>query len=308
MIFDRRGEAAPGFHALGIAHTPAYLIDAPRPVLVDSGMAHLAGAYIADAREALKGRSPEILFHTHMHFDHCGSSAAMREAFPGIRLAASEAGAKIIARPGALKVIRELSDQARASLGRPGDGGVFSPFEVDTIVHDGDRFDLGDGQSLLAIATPGHTRDFMSYYVPERKILVASEAVGCAHESDKIMVEFVADYDSYLASLEKLMALEVEVLCQGHVFIYTGEDVRRFLEASLAATLRYRARAEELMVEEEGDVSAVAARIKSEDWDPLPWPKQPEAAYILNTEGRVRSIANLIRRSQTGPETTGVSR
>lgn len=33
-------------------------------------------------------------------------------------------------------------------------------------------------------------------------------------------------------------------------------------------------------------------RVKEIEWDPRPYPKQPEEAYLLNTRARVRLIAS----------------
>lgn len=293
MIITDKGEAAPDFHLLGTAHTPCHLIDAERPVLIDGGMAHFANRYIADARAVLGGRPPHFLLHTHMHFDHCGSSAALLEAFPGLLAGASPEGAEIIAKPRARELIRTLNDRAKEAFPEfaSEDGPVFAPFEIDLVLRHGDEIDLGGGESLKVYSTPGHTRDFLTYHLPERGLLIASEAAGCAHSPGNLIVEFISDYDAYLASLELLLTLDAKYLCQGHLFVYTDEEVENFLRESIAATRRYKARAEEMLSEESGDIAAVVRRVKAEDWDPLSWPKQPEGAYLLNTEGRIRHLA-----------------
>lgn len=293
MIFTGTGEAAPGFFVLGAAQVPVYLIDCGIPVLFDGGMAHLANEYIADVKRILAGRQPAMLLHTHMHFDHCGATAALKGAFPGMRIGASILGAEILAKPKARELIRELNDDARRTFGVRAEGEVpsFAPFEIDLTPKDGDEIDLGGGETLLAIATPGHTRDFLSYYIPSRKILVASEAAGCAHHSGRIMVEFASDYGSYLESIDKLLQLDAQLLAQGHYCVYTGADVRKFLEGSRALTLAYRKRADELLDELHGDIDAVVASFKAEEWEQLPMPRQPGPAYLLNTYGRVRNIA-----------------
>ncbi|MBW2342816.1 MAG: hypothetical protein JRF53_02160 [Deltaproteobacteria bacterium] len=43
-----------------------------------------------------------------------------------------------------------------------------------------------------------YTWDFMSYRVPEKRILAASEAMGCDDGSGCIFTEFPVDYDTYL--------------------------------------------------------------------------------------------------------------
>jgi glyoxylase-like metal-dependent hydrolase (beta-lactamase superfamily II) len=258
-------------------------------------MTYLADLYVEDARRVLGDREPELLFLTHAHFDHCGSAHALLQAFPGLRVAASAYAAEILSRPRALDRIRALNEDARGLAplvgARRSSPAPFHPFPVDRIMNDGDEVDLGGGLSVQVIATPGHTRDFLSYYIPQRRILVASEAVGCEDVSGQIMVEFVADYDAYLASLRRLAELEIDVLCPGHVHVFVGADARGYIERSLHATERYREWVEALLADEGGDVGRVVARVKASEWDPAPQPKQPEQAYLLNTEARVRVLA-----------------
>jgi len=295
VIFREAGEVVPGFHTLGSWHTPSYLLDAPRPALFDGGMSYLADLYVEDARRVLGDREPEWLFLTHAHFDHCGAAHALGQAFPGVRVAASAYAADILGRPRALERIRALNEDARGLAplvgARRTSPAPFHPFTVDRLLADGDELDLGNGLTVQVIATPGHTRDFLSYYIPERRILVASEAVGCEDVSGQIMVEFVADYDAYLASIRRLAELDIEVLCPGHLFVFVGDDARRYIERSLRATERYREWVEALLADEGGDIARVVARVKESEWDPAPQPKQPEQAYLLNTEARVRVLA-----------------
>lgn len=293
MIFRDIGEVVPGFYALGSSHTPVYLLEGERPVFFDSGMSYFGPRYVEHARRVLGDRPPRLLAHTHVHFDHCGAAATLRDAFPGLGIAASPEGAEILKRPRAIEVIQSLCEEARLVLGEGIEASEetrFRPFVVDTILREGDEIQAGSGLTVQVLATPGHTRDFLSYYVPERKILIASEAVGCAHFSGKVSVEFVSGYDAYLASLMRLSELEVDVLCQGHVMVYTGDDCREFLNRSLAETERYRAWVEELLTQTGGDIAATVERVKELQWVPLGYPKQPQPAYLLNTEARVRHL------------------
>ena len=299
MIYRAAGEVVSGFHALGSGQTPSYLLDGARPVLFDGGLSFLSELYVEHARRVLGAREPAFLLLTHAHFDHCGGAGVLRAAFPKLRIAASSEAARILRRPRALELIRILNDDSRKlapeiGVTRPSEV-PFRPFEVDEILEDGDEIDLGSGVSVRVLATPGHTRDFLSYYVPQRGILVASEAVGCADSRGRITPEFLVDYDGYLASLQRLSALEVEVLCQGHFQVYVGEAAREFFGRSLRATEEFREWVEELLDAEGGDLDRVVGRVKAVQYDPIPPPKQPESAYLLNTKARVGVLATRLR-------------
>ncbi|MBW2260726.1 MAG: MBL fold metallo-hydrolase [Deltaproteobacteria bacterium] len=297
MIFDQAGEVAPGFHVLGAREVPSYLLDGERPVVFDAGFTCLGPLYERDLRTILQGRSPHMILLTHVHFDHCGSVSRLKRAFPGVRVAASRRAAEILASDRAVSLIRLLNEQAavlaRSMGARDLDEDPFEPFEVDTVLEDGSIVDLGSGRSLSVIATPGHTRDFLSYHEPRSGLLVASEAAGCADSTGYIFSEFLVDYAAYVDSIERLASLGPELLCQGHFFVYSSADARAFLGRSLEAARQFRAWLEELLEAESGDLEAVAARIKAVEYDPKPGPKQPEMAYMLNLRARVAHIASL---------------
>lgn len=301
MIFTGTGQASDGFFVLGNAMIPSYLLDGPRPVLFESGFSCLGPAYERDARRFLGQGRPELLFLTHAHFDHCGSAAYLQRAFPGLRIAASARAGQILTRPNALKLITELNADAARTAGRWNPdlarGEAFQPFDLDLVLKDGDRVALGGGLSVQVLATPGHTWDLLSYYIPERKILIATEAAGCPDAVGGIVTEFLVDYQVYLDSLRRLAGLEVEVFCPGHRSVYLGQEAGRYLRASLEAAQEYKAWVDGLLLANDGDVERVMALIRAQEYDPRPEPKQTEAAYLLNLEVRVRHLARRLAES-----------
>jgi glyoxylase-like metal-dependent hydrolase (beta-lactamase superfamily II) len=294
MIFSETGEVRDGFFVVGSPHVPIYLLNSERPVLIEGGVSLLGEVYRRDLTERLGKVQPEMILLTHVHFDHCGAVAHLKNAFPGMKVAASPEGAEILKRPNALKLIRALSENAREAVAGIDEALLvkdgFEPFGVDRVLLDGDRIEVADGLSVEVLSTPGHTRDFLSYYVPEKKILVASEAGGCAVNSGYISTDCLTDFDVYMASLKRLASLDVEVLCQGHRYVYTDEDVQPFFEKSIRSALEFKDMVENFRDQESGDLQRIMARIKEFEYDPLPQPKQPEQAYLANLSARVKSI------------------
>jgi glyoxylase-like metal-dependent hydrolase (beta-lactamase superfamily II) len=295
LIFDTIGEVVPGFYVIGAVEVPSYLLDGDRPVLFDAGFSVFGPLYERAVKEILGIRDPKILFLTHVHFDHCGAAAYLKKAFPGLVIAASQRAAEIVRRPNARKLIADLNDSGADTVRRWKPdlrlGEPFRPFEVDRVLADGDRLDLGPGLSVEVIATPGHTWDFLSYYIPERKILIASEAVGCADVTGYVVTEFLVDFEVYLKSLKRLAALGVDVLCQGHRLVYTGPEVVDYFKRSLRTASQFKERVVDLLIREGGDTRRVVELVKGEEYDAKPHPKQPEPAYLLNLEARVKHLA-----------------
>jgi glyoxylase-like metal-dependent hydrolase (beta-lactamase superfamily II) len=318
LVFRTTGLVKDAFYTLGLTWSPVYLLDGKKPVLFESGFACAGRIYAEAIRSVLRGRHPEMLFLTHVHWDHCGAAGYLKECFPGISLGASLRAAEIIKRPHARELIGALSEQVVPLVaGLPGidqgallhgafGHGAFRPFEVDTVLRDGQVMELDKGISLEVLATPGHTRDLLSYYVPEKRILIATEACGCLDQTGTFITQFLVDYDEYLASLRRLAALPAEVLCQGHHFVFVGRaEVRRFFSRSIRETERFRDHVGELLRTAGGSVEETVRLIKAEQWDANTATKQAEAAYLLNLRTQVALLARKAKKGAADEERPG---
>jgi glyoxylase-like metal-dependent hydrolase (beta-lactamase superfamily II) len=268
-------------------------------VLFDGGFAG-AGEIYAEAIEAILGkRHPKILFLTHVHWDHCGAVSYLKRRFPSMRIAASKRAAEILKRRSAVELIGRLNANAESIVPALSEidpshliDEPFQPFKIDRSLEDGDVIRLEEGLSVEVLATPGHTRDHLSYYIPEKKILVAAEASGCLDSQGEIITEFLADYDAYVSSLKRLAGLPVEILCQGHRIVFVGQaEVRAFFSGAVSESIRFGDRVYELLEAEAGDLDRVIVRIKAEKYDTNKGVKQPEAAYLLNLRAQVTHLA-----------------
>ncbi len=299
MQINRTGRVNDILYVLGITECPIYLINTPEQAIIfDSGITCLGRIYADAIRSVLGDRQPSILFISHAHWDHCGSAAYLKRTFPSLQIAASPLAVKILGRPNAVELMarlnREVTDNLELDLGLKYSQLIDDAFEapaVDMELKDGDMLTIGD-TAVQVLATPGHTRDHLSFYLPQEKILIAPESGGVMIGSGTIEPEFVADYDSYLASLRRLAELPAEVLCQGHYSVFTGrEEVTQFFNRSLEETVNYRNRICELLQLEHDDVERVVRQIKSARYDRIEGRKQEEQSYVLNLTAQVRFLA-----------------
>ncbi len=295
MIFQTTGRVVDDFYVLGMNSVPSYLLDGSCPAIFDAGLTFLGKFYEESARVVLGERKPRYLFITHAHFDHVGAVAYLTRSFPGLKIVTSTRAAQILARPGAIETIGRLSKQSGDLAQTLGATGLldepFKQFVPDLVLEDGDEVELGDGLTVRALATPGHTRDFLSFYIPKKKILVSSEASGCPDMTGYVFSEFLVDYDAYVESIKRLQGLGAEVVCPGHYQVFTGEDARDLFGRSLRAAEEYRVLVERLLDEESGDIDRVIERVRAVEYDSKPHPKQQEPAYLINTRARVEHLA-----------------
>jgi glyoxylase-like metal-dependent hydrolase (beta-lactamase superfamily II) len=298
MIIEQIGHVQSNLYYLGFTECPIYLWDGPEPVIFDAGVTCAGKIYVNAIRSVLGERQPSLLCLTHVHWDHCGTAAYLKKAFPALKIAATTFGANIIKRPNALSLIRMLND---ATLERiksvPVDISYlntdpFEPFEIDVELKDGQIIHLQDGTIIEVMSTPGHTQDHHSFWLPGKKILFAGEAAGVFYSHDTITTEFAYDYDAYLSSLLRLSALPAEIFCQGHYYILAGRDeISTFFEKSIRETTGFKDRVMELLDEEKGSVENVISRVKAELYDGNLDVRQPEATYMLNLKAKVTHLA-----------------
>ncbi|MFC1580332.1 MBL fold metallo-hydrolase [Thermodesulfobacteriota bacterium] len=294
MRIIEAGQITDDFYVMGHPDVPVYLLDGTAPVLFDAGFTVLGPLYIQDIKKTLGNRVPEYLFLTHTHFDHIGSVAQFKKEWPDLQIAGSPGAPKVLSNPRAIETIRRLNQEAARVIESHAGGSlnevVFEPFNMDLFVEPDQRFELPQNASVLAIHAPGHTRDFMAYWVPDKKILIASEAVGCVNGSGNITPEFLIDYQIYRKSLKDLSRLDAQVLCPGHRIVVTGTDVTAYFRESLDQASDYVRMVESFLREEKGDIEKTVLRVKAREWDDASWPKQPEMSYVINTRERVKCV------------------
>ncbi|MBU0514243.1 MAG: MBL fold metallo-hydrolase [Proteobacteria bacterium] len=309
MPVHKRGPIAEDVYVLGNAGMPAFLLDGDRPTLIDAGLDCLAPAYLGDIERFLAGRPPSRLLLTHSHFDHVGAAPALLRRYPGIEVGASARAAEVLGKPSVRAMIRDLNRAATrffagTEFDLTGDAEYepFTGFEVTRILEEGDWLTLSPESTLQVIAAPGHTRDFLCYYVPERRILVASEAGGTIlPHSDHIVSEHLVSYGQYRDSLCRLAELPTDLILLGHHYHLVGPEARAYLERSLESSQRFHEWVAVLLTAENGRLERVMDRVRAEEWDARPLPKQPLAAYLLNLRERVRCVRDDLGLRAEGP-------
>jgi len=294
MIIREAGRIVEGLYALADIDLPAWLVTAETPALFDAGITFMGPSYLREIRRYLGDESRlQWVFITHAHFDHAGSVPYLRRHIPGLEVAASRLAADIFKKPNAVNLIRSLSldyeEQHRTLFGN--ENVFFDGLEVDRILEDGETVDLGGRWSFRVISTPGHTRDGISFYFPGIKALICGEAAGVPDRNFRIHPEFLASYRDYVASLEKLAALDVEIIMLSHHYVLTGQEARGYLRASLESTFAFAERIRKYLAESGGDSESVVKRIFKEDHQETGAIQQAERPYLINLAAKVKAVA-----------------
>jgi len=187
-------------------------------VLIDCGAGPSFDAIIRTMEGSdLDPKWLKYLVLTHCHIDHIGAAAAFVQA----------CGCKVIAHEEDRDPI-EGKDMLRTaadwySL-------EYHPVKVDDIIklHEETRT-IGD-LKLNFLHTPGHTPGSMVVYVDigGKRVLFGQDIHGPFDDS------FRSDVRKWKASMKELLALNADILCEGHFGIYFGKDkVEGFIQGHL---------------------------------------------------------------------------
>lgn len=282
----------------GNSFYPGYVIRGRRKsLMIEAGMNLMGPLYCRSLDEILGSRGLlHYLFITHSHYDHLGAAHYLKRCIPHLTIGAHERIAPLLQKESVLAMMNRLSEIQRAwfqDIAGDEDLSV-RPVEIELSLKEGDEIDLG-GISCRVYEVPGHTKDSLAYFLPEIRALFSGEAVGVPQGTDANdpQVEFLSSYDDYLISLEKMISLKPDILCLGHGWVFTGEDVSEFLRKSHAATSEYRKLIECCLDSTGGDIEKAVETMARKEYDEKGTIFQERNAYMTNLSAQVRHIAGL---------------
>ncbi len=157
--------------------TAGYLLQTPRPTLVECGPAVSIGSVIAGLRAV--GMDPDDLAHlvlSHIHLDHAGGAGDIARAFPNATIVCSAVGARHMVEP------ERLNASSKRVYGPLYDSvyGPCTPIGAERILAvDGHLdLDLGGGRRLELFDAPGHAKHHIGIFDPDTGDLFVGDSVG----------------------------------------------------------------------------------------------------------------------------------
>lgn len=210
-------ELAPGIWRVEVAPlTNAYVLadDAGRLTVVDTGTRRSGPRLVRSIR--LLGFAPTSIDHvvlTHWHADHTGSAA---------RFASSSAEPTVSVGEGDLGAVKGHDPRPQANAGDATRTARLLGRWIAPGPAVAQAKGLEDGKQLAAaggaviVATPGHTPGHISVHLPDRGVLLAGDAVMNLGRLSRGFAPFRSARSQEAATLQRLCALEFDVLAVGH--------------------------------------------------------------------------------------------
>lgn len=206
----------------GLSHpsdAAIYLIrDEAGTALVDAGTGQGHELVIGNIRDhGIDPRGIEYLFLTHCHYDHTG----------GAQLMMDETGSSIIAHELDARYLEEGDPEVTAASWY---GSSMKPLSIDISVKEkGREFKVGNLE-INMYHIPGHSPGSvaLTLHSEGKLVLFGQDVHGPLNEG------LLSDREDYVRSLEFLISLEADILCEGHFGVYEGKErVKRFIESFL---------------------------------------------------------------------------
>jgi glyoxylase-like metal-dependent hydrolase (beta-lactamase superfamily II) len=239
-------EIAPGVWRLQEPDGPRFICQfvvrgADASLIVDAGLPGSARRTILPALGRAPGR--HVLLITHPDTDHCGGTADLVAAVPGLEVIAHEADADALGDPERTIEVRyrrfasdgvEPDAPTLARL-RSRLGGAFA---LDATFTDGHELDLG-GRVCRLVHLPGHSPGHTGVWLPDDRVLIAADAAmgwGIRKVDGELL--YAPQFSSpsiYRDTIDRIAELRPATMLCTHEPPLEGAEIDAFLEASRAA-------------------------------------------------------------------------
>ncbi|MBN1964669.1 MAG: MBL fold metallo-hydrolase [Anaerolineae bacterium] len=212
-------------------------------MLVDTACAHNPQQDILPYMASI-GFDPADLTYiliSHSDLDHQGGNQPMKAAAPQALLTCHNLDRPWIEDTEALIAGRYSQFEVEHGIGygEAGKDGIRADtlsHPLDMTLEGGETFRLSADWSVEAIHTPGHTWGHLAVYDPRSRFLAAGEAALWTTILDSdwqpALPPTYCYVDPYLATLDRLLALDIDVYSPAHWPVQRGADVGQFLRES----------------------------------------------------------------------------
>jgi glyoxylase-like metal-dependent hydrolase (beta-lactamase superfamily II) len=181
-------------------------------VLVDTGYVTHAPQTVSLVRHALGERGLDRIVNTHLHSDHCGGNAALRDAF----------GSRIAIPAYEADKVRNWDEDA---LSYRATGQQCARFTFDDTLAPGDLLTMGD-LAWQVLAAPGHDPHALLFWCDSEGILIAGDALW-QNGFGVIFPELAGEpgFKEVRATLDLIASLGPRLVIPGHGAPFTDADV-----------------------------------------------------------------------------------
>jgi glyoxylase-like metal-dependent hydrolase (beta-lactamase superfamily II) len=211
-----------------------YLIKGETYAIVEGGVSGITYPFLEQLSQL--NVPPEAISHLvilHSHFDHMMVFPTLKGRYPWMKIVTSDLNRTIFTSERILARIFDsdrkitLALRERGMISEAPNLTPYTFFPLDITVQEGSVLDLGKGMKMKFFEIPGHSPDCLAAFLEEEELLFCSDGAGFYTPPDFFRPNYWYRLDDAEKSLDKMKAIDPEILCRGHYGAMIGKDLAR---------------------------------------------------------------------------------
>jgi glyoxylase-like metal-dependent hydrolase (beta-lactamase superfamily II) len=270
------------------------VVDAGLPASPEHGLLPLLRAIVPD-------RAPVVLVLTHPDADHRGGAAALRNALPDLEIWGHALDRAQLSDPEVALAERYLGFEASDGVGPAPErlsairSRLGPPVELDRVLAGATEVDLGVARRVRLLHAPGHSPGSVVAWLPDDAAALVGDAVmgrGIPlFDGSLLYPPMYAPPSAYLATIERLEALQPELMLAGHEPPLEGPEVARFLADSRDAASRLTTLVQQALAGDRPRTLAELCEAVAEGYGGLP--SDGAANLAMTVDGTLTELIDL---------------
>lgn len=211
-----------------------YLVKGETYAIVEGGVSGITYPFLEQLTQL--NVPPEAISHLvilHSHFDHMMVFPTLKGRYPWLKIVSSDlnratfSSERIIARIFDSDRKMTLALKEKEIISEAPTLQPYTFFPLDITVQEGSILDLGKGMKMRFFEIPGHSPDCVAAFLEDEGILFCSDGAGFYTPPDFFRPNYWYRLDDAENSLDKMKAIDPEILCRGHYGAMIGREIAR---------------------------------------------------------------------------------
>jgi glyoxylase-like metal-dependent hydrolase (beta-lactamase superfamily II) len=211
-----------------------YLVKGETYAIVEGGVSGITYPFLEQLNQL--NVPPEAISHLvilHSHFDHMMVFPTLKGRYPWMKIVSSDLNRATFS---SQKIVAKIFDSDRKMTLALKERGMISEapnlqpytfFPLDITVEEGSVLDLGKGVKMKFFEIPGHSPDCVGAFLEDEGLLFCSDGAGFYTPPDFFRPNYWYRLDDAEKSLDKMNAVDPNILCRGHYGAMIGKDLAR---------------------------------------------------------------------------------
>jgi glyoxylase-like metal-dependent hydrolase (beta-lactamase superfamily II) len=211
-----------------------YLVKGETYAIVEGGVSGITYPFLEQLSQL--NVPPEAISHLvilHSHFDHMMVFPTLKGRYPWMKIVSSDLNRATFTSE---RIIARIFDSDRKMTLALTEAGMISQapnlqpntsFPLDIPVKEGSVLDIGKAAKMRFFEIPGHSPDCLAAFLEDEGVLFCSDGAGFYTPPDFFRPNYWYRLDDAENSLDKMEAMDPEILCRGHYGAMIGKDLSR---------------------------------------------------------------------------------